>query len=291
MRILLTGATGQLGKTILDQFSNFDIYAPTHESLDLTSHESVSRAVTAFGPDVIINAAAWTDVPRAELCPEETFQINLCAVENLAYIGANLGAKFIQISTDYVFDGNSAEPYKENFVKNPLSVYGLSKSQAEEYLLNEHLEHAYIIRTSWLYSKYGRNFVKSILNKLISDDREIEVVDDQFGSPTLANDLASALELFCKNDYKPGLYHFANTGIASWYSFAQTIAEYSNLKPERIVSIQSKVFENLVRRPSFSVLNTNKYTLMTGKTPPSWHESLLGELPRIRAEVEREPAK
>ena len=290
MKILLTGGTGQLGRTILDQFANCEFFAPNRNSLDLTSREGVMRAVSTFAPDVIINSAAWTDVPGAERSPEETLQINLRAVENLAQAGTRLGARFIQISTDFVFNGAETNPYEENFEKNPLSVYGKSKSLAEDYLLSEHAMNSYIFRTSWLYSRHRRNFVKSILKKLISQPAEIEVVNDQFGNPTLSKDLANAIEIFCNKSYEPGLYHFANSGVVSWYGFAQTIAEYSHLNPTRVVPVVTQPSRDLVTRPSFSSLNTSKYSFATGNTPPDWRESLLGELPRIREQVERELA-
>lgn len=291
MKILLTGATGQLGKTILEQFTNCEFYAPTRDALDLTSLGSVKEAISAFEPDVVINSAAWTDVPAAEERVEETISINLKAVENLARASADLGARFIQVSTDFVFDGVTTTPYKEDSVKNPLSVYGKSKSEAEDYLLSEHPENLFIIRTSWLYSKYRRNFVKTILKKLLCQTTEVNVVSDQFGSPTLSSDLASALELYCKKDFEPGLYHFANSGVATWYTFAQKIAEYSDLNPDRVIPTATKSVKELVKRPAFSVLDTSKYTLATGNTPARWHESLIKELPTIRAEVESELLK
>lgn len=287
MKILLTGGTGQLGKTILGQFKNCDLYAPTRENMDLTDRMAVEGVMSAFKPDVIVNAAAWTNVPQAEMFPEKAFKVNLEAVKVLAQAGSRFGAKFIQISTDYVFDGESSSPYKENDGKNPLSLYGLSKSMAEDYLQTAHADEAYVIRTSWLYSRYGSNFVKSILKKLVSTDTEIEVVSDQYGSPTLARDLAKALELFCKNKYEPGLYHFSNSGYTNWHSFACAIADYSQLNSGRVVPVASQFSRDGVTRPAFSVLDLSKYTLITGNTPPEWQESLRDELPEIRAEVEQ----
>jgi dTDP-4-dehydrorhamnose reductase len=288
MRIFLTGSTGQLGKSILEQFTDCEFHAPDRNSLELTSHEGVKQAVYTFKPDVIINAAAWTDVPAAEQFAEEAMRVNLNAVENLARAGADVGARFIQVSTDFVFDGVTTIPYNETSQKNPLSVYGKSKSDAEDFLLSEFSENSYIIRTSWLYSRHRRNFVKTILKRLISESVNLEVVSDQKGSPTLSHDLSDALELFCRKDFEPGTYHFANTGTASWHSFAQAIAEYSGLDSGRVIPIATKNLEAKVKRPMFSVLNTTKYTLTTGSAPRQWQESLLGELPKIRAEVEKD---
>ncbi len=288
MRILLTGGSGQLGRSILDQFSNCELHAPTRKSLDVTSTESINSALATFKPDVIINAAAWTNVPKAEECPDEALKLNVNAVEKLAIAGNKIGAKFVQISTDYVFDGKSSIPYQEDSAKNPLSVYGSSKSLAEDFLLSEFPLNSYIIRTSWLYSKYGNNFVKSILKKLIADESELEVVNDQQGSPTLARDFACALEIICKHELTPGVYHFANSGKTTWYSFAQRIAEYSNLNSGKIVPAKSIFSEYQVKRPAFSVLDTSKYLRASGSTPPNWEKSLEAEITLILAEVERE---
>lgn len=290
MRILLTGGSGQLGRTILDQFSNCQLYAPTRKTLDVTSKESVISVLSAFKPDVIINTAAWTNVPKAEECPDEALNLNVTAVENLACAGEKIGAKFVQISTDYVFDGKSSIPYQEDSAKNPISVYGSSKSLAEDFLLSEFPLQSYIIRTSWLYSKYGGNFVKSILKKLIADESELEVVNDQYGSPTRARDLAFALEIFCKKEVNPGVYHFANSGKTTWYLFAQRIAEYSSLNSRKVVPVKSVFYENQVKRPAFSVLDTSKYFEATGITPPNWERSLEAEITLILAEVKREQA-
>lgn len=290
MKILLTGGSGQLGRTILDDFSNCEFYAPTRKTLDVTSKESVIRAVSTFKPAVIINTAAWTNVPKAEDCPGEAFDLNVTAVENLVFAGNIVGAKFLQISTDYVFDGKSSIPYQEDSIKNPTSVYGSSKSLAEDFLLSEYPSNSYIIRTSWLFSKYGNNFVKSILKKLVVNDSEIEVVNNQQGCPTLARDFACALEIICKKEMNPGIYHFANSGRATWYSFAQKIAEYSNHDAKRVVPVNSKFSRNQVQRPSFSVLDTSKYSTVTGENPPTWEKSLQAEIKSILAEVKREMA-
>jgi dTDP-4-dehydrorhamnose reductase len=288
MKILLTGGTGQLGKTILDQFADCEFYVLNRGTMDFAHQESILSVVSEFVPDVIINAAAWTNVEKAEICPEETLQINLGLVEMLVHANASVGARIIQISTDYVFDGQNSIPYVEDSLKNPLSVYGLSKSLAEDFLLSEYPKNSFIVRTSWLYSKHRSNFVKTILKTLMNDDRHIEVVSDQFGSPTLAKDLSYALSLLCEGDYEPGVYHFANSGVASWHSFAHTLAEYANQDPKRVIPVETTALKNLVRRPTYSVLNTSKFSAATGHTPPSWRESLMGEISGIRREIERE---
>jgi len=288
MKILLTGGTGQFGKSFLNQPSSHVIYAPNRNELNLAKKDDVFEALESFMPEVVINSSAWTDVPGAELNPGKAYEANLIGVEALLMATSRIDAKFIQLSTDYVFDGESPEPYLEDSKKNPLSIYGKSKSQAEDLVLEKYLEHSYVIRTSWLYSKYRRNFVKTILQKLLVDRESISVVDDQFGCPTLADDLVQAISIFYENDIKTGVYHFANSGSTSWYLFAKEIAMTSGEDPDRIVPIKTSVTESIVQRPIFSVLNTDKFQRVTGMKPPSWKNSLKDSITGIRLSLESE---
>lgn len=288
MRILLTGGTGQLGRTFLESFPSYEISAPTRNELNLLNKEDVASAILRFKPQIVINAAAWTDVPGAESHSTEAMKINLDSVKNLVDSALIQGSRFIQVSTDFVFDGHATKPYMEEEIKNPVSKYGLSKSLAEDYISSTYGEDTFIIRTSWLYSSYRKNFVKSILKKLLNDDSEIQVVDDQFGSPTFSGDLAHALHNFCDKNVDPGTYHYANNGVVSWYLFARTIADYSGFNQARIIPTNTHPNESSVKRPVFSALDTTKYTNVFGETPANWQESLKKALPRIRIAVERE---
>ena len=288
VRIFLTGGTGQFGKTFLDQTSGHVIFAPKRNELNLSKKVDVLEALESFMPDVVINASAWTDVPGAELSPGKAYEANLISVESLLFATSKIQAKFIQLSTDYVFDGKSPEPYLEDSKKNPLSIYGESKSQAEDLILENYLDSSYVIRTSWLYSKYRKNFVKTILRKLVLDHENIWVVEDQFGCPTLADDLVQAIYTFCEDDFKTGIYHFANSGSTSWYSFAREIAECSGEDPDRILPIKSPVSGNFVQRPIFSALNTEKFQKVTGMKPALWEDSLRESISGIRMSLESE---
>jgi len=291
MRIFLTGGTGQFGKSFLNHPSNHIIYAPTRNELNLLKKSEVLKVVESFMPDVVINASAWTNVAEAELNPKITYEANLTGVESLLLASKNIHAKFIQLSTDYVFDGKSTKPYLEDSKKNPLSIYGASKSLAEDFIVGNYIENSYIVRTSWLYSAYGNNFVKTILRKLLSDKENVFVVDDQYGCPTLAQDLVQAICTFCEDDIKSGIYHFTNLGSTSWHLFAREIALSAGENPDRVIPIKTPVDREIVERPFFSVLSTNKFETATGKRPPSWEDSLRDSFKGIRMSVESEKLK
>jgi dTDP-4-dehydrorhamnose reductase len=288
MRIFLTGGTGQLGRTFRERFPDHDISAPTRNELDLLNTKDVEAKIAHFKPEIVINTAAWTDVQRAESSSIEAMEINFDSVKNLVDLALMHGSRFIQMSTDFVFDGQTTNPYAEDGVKNPLSNYGVSKSMAEDYINATYSENAFIIRTSWLYSSHRNNFVKSILRNLLRSDSKIQVVNDQFGSPTFSGDLAHALNNFCVKDLDPGIYHYANNGVTSWYLFAREIADYSGFDPARIIPTSTQAVEHIVKRPKFSALDTTKYSTVIGERPPSWQESLMRSLPKIRASAESE---
>jgi dTDP-4-dehydrorhamnose reductase len=291
VRILLTGGTGQFGKSFLNQPSSHVVYAPDRNELDLANKDKVLESLKSFMPEVVINSGAWTDVPGAELNPAKVYETNVIGVEALLMATSTVNAKFIQLSTDYVFDGESSEPYVENSKKNPLSIYGKSKSEAEDLILEKYLDNAYVIRTSWLYSKYGRNFVKTILQKLLADREGISVVNDQFGCPTLADDLVRGISSFYQNDIETGVYHFANSGSTSWYLFAREIAISIGEDPDRIMPVKTEATESNVQRPFFSVLSTEKFQRATGMKPPSWKNSLRDSITQIRMAIESEKRK
>jgi dTDP-4-dehydrorhamnose reductase len=291
VRILLTGGTGQFGKSFLNQPSSHVVYAPDRNELDLANKDKVLESLKSFMPEVVINSGAWTDVPGAELNPAKVYETNVIGVEALLMATSTVNAKFIQLSTDYVFDGESSEPYVENSKKNPLSIYGKSKSEAEDLILEKYLDNAYVIRTSWLYSEYGRNFVKTILQKLLADREGISVVNDQFGCPTLADDLVRGISSFYQNDIETGVYHFANSGFTSWYLFAREIAISIGQDPDRIIPMKTVATESNVQRPIFSVLSTEKFQRATGIKPPSWKNSLRDSITQIRMALESETRK
>ena len=256
--ILITGSNGQLGKSIKDISSNYDykFYFESRDKLDITNFLMVKKFLIKFKIDTIINCAAFTNVDRAESESKKANIVNNKAVDNLAKLCNLFSVQLIHISTDYVFDGYRNSPYKETDKVNPLSKYGKTKLEGEKKILKYRLENSIIIRTSWLYSEFGNNFVNKILD-LAADSKYIEVVDDEIGSPTYAVDLARViLEIIPKiGGNKTEIYHFSNAGFCSRFEFAEEIIKFmpNNLK---IIPIKSK--KNKQIRPKYSVLDTSK---------------------------------
>jgi dTDP-4-dehydrorhamnose reductase len=272
-KILVTGANGQLGKELRDiapNFPQFEFIFLSREDLPIHHFELLRNFFNALKPDYCINCAAYTAVDRAESEKELAFQVNGEAVGVLAAVCKEHQTKFIHISTDYVFDGNATTPYTENIPPHPLSVYGASKLEGEKQALQLNPD-CIIIRTSWVYSSYAKNFVKTML-RLINERNEIGVVNDQLGSPTYAADLAEAILQIIVN-WTPGIYNFSNKGIITWYDFALAIKELSggNCK---INSITTAEFPTAAKRPAYSGLDKTKIQKTFGIKLKDWKESL-----------------
>lgn len=275
--LLITGSNGQLGSELISletRFSNFNFFLADIEELNIVNFSEVEEYIFTNKIDVIINCAAYTNVDLAEDDPENANEINYLAVKNLAEITKKFQLKLIHISTDYVFDGNSSVPYKENDKTNPQSVYGLTKLKGERALFEINPSNSMIIRTSWLYSIYGNNFVKMVL-ELSANRNSISVVSDQIGSPTYANDLANVIlkiiPLIKGKDLK--MYHYANKGKCSWFELAKEIVDLS--KHTCIIEpITTKKFNSKAKRPNFSLLNTEKFQKTFQIDIPNWKESL-----------------
>jgi len=278
MNILVTGANGQLGNCMrkaAEASSDKYIFTDVAE-LDITDADAVSKLVKAYDVKVIVNCAAYTNVDKAESDVVLAEKLNAIAVANLARaIKANDGV-LIHISTDYVFGGSQGNtPRTETEPVNPTGVYGLTKLHGEE-MIEESGCKALIFRTAWLYSEYGKNFVKTMLN-LTSTKPELKVVFDQFGTPTYAQDLADAIFQIIKNRMlvgNEGIYHFSNEGVCSWYDFTKRIAEYAGNTSCNIQPCHSDEFPSPVIRPSYSVLDKTKYKSTFGRTIPYWTDSL-----------------
>lgn len=278
--ILVTGANGQLGKelqNIAPSFSAFRFIFLSREDLPIHHFELVRNYFETIKPDYCINGAAYTAVDKAEQEKELAFQINTEAVGILAAVCKKYQTKFVHISTDYVFDGTATVPYKEDDPTNPVSVYGASKSEGEKQAMQFNKD-SIIIRTSWLYSLYGHNFVKTML-RLMSERKEINVVNDQLGSPTYAADLASVIMqiiAICQvsaADWRPGIYHYSNDGIATWFEFAGAIKEItgSNCLVHPIATSQ---YPTPAKRPHYSVFNKEKIIRTYNIEIPFWKDSL-----------------
>lgn len=272
MRIWITGGSGQLGSE-LRQIDLPYRCVFTDENVDLTDFRSVDRFLFETKPHIIVNCAAYTAVDKAESEREAAIRLNCDAVEHLARKGVEQGIYLIHISTDYVFDGQGSAPYREGSPTNPATFYGLSKLKGEQALFVSGV-HGAIIRTSWLYSRFGRNFVKKII-RLAKEKKEIQVVDDQIGNPTYAGDLAKAIATILERPKKEGLhlYHYSNEGVASWYDFAYEIVDVMEISC-RIRPVESKAYPTAAKRPPYAVMNKAKIKREFGLDIPHWRHSL-----------------
>ena len=282
--LLLLGASGQLGselRRLLDAAA-VPYLAPELDELDLTSSASLAGYLAAHQPVLIINAAAYTAVDKAESERELAEQLNHLAPAQLAQWAAEAGAYLIHVSTDYVFDGTAHSPLKEEQPTAPLGVYGRTKRLGEEAIERSGCRYT-ILRTAWLYSSYGANFVKTML-RLMRERSQLTVVADQIGSPTYARDLAGCiLQLLQRPEPLVGLYHFSNEGVASWYDFAEAIREYAGLDCE-VLPIPTSAYPTAAVRPLYSLLDKAKIkAALPALHIPHWRSSLRSCLPLILA--------
>lgn len=274
-KILVTGANGQLGQClqkISSQFEEFEFIFTDSETLDITNKEEVNDFFWQNAPDFCINAAAYTAVDLAETDIEKAFLVNADGAENLAEACAENNAQFIHVSTDYVFDGENNLAYTEEDFTNPLGVYGASKLAGDELALEVN-PCSVILRTSWVYSEFGKNFVKTMLN-LFATKEELSIVADQFGQPTNANDLAEAIMKIIKSEkITPGIFNFSNLGRISWFDFAEKIAELSEAKI-KLNAIETSQYPTPAKRPKNSVLDLGKISKTYAIQLKPWEESL-----------------
>jgi len=289
MRILVTGKNGQLGKSIHkivnsevetnNSLNSHNFIFVGREELDLNSESNISHYFDSNDKfDIIINCAAYTAVDKAEEEQDQANQVNHLAVKQLVQIAKNQQAKLIHISTDYVFDGESDNPYTETDETNPINVYGKTKLAGERALQETMQTNAIIIRTSWVYSEFGNNFVKTML-RLGKERDELTVVNDQIGSPTYATDLANAiLKILNNEDFKTKgqsteIYHYSNEGKISWYEFAKEIFELGHIQCV-ISPITTDQYPTPAKRPKNTLMGKNKITETFGLDIPDWRESL-----------------
>jgi len=277
MKLLVTGANGQLGNEIrkmAGSFPGMEFLFTDVAELDITDEKAIEQCVAAEKSAVIINCAAYTAVDKAEQDEKTAFLINSTAVGNLARVSARLNILLIHISTDYVFDGMGYRPYLENDLTNPVSLYAKSKAAGEQQVF-EHAGKAMVIRTSWLYSEFGHNFVKTIM-KYGKERGQLNVVFDQIGTPTYARDLArTILQSVSLNNHGDGIevYHYANEGVASWYDFARAIIDFTGIKC-KIIPIETKDYPLPAVRPFYSVFNKAKIKQRFQIEIPDWRDSL-----------------
>ena len=280
MNILVTGANGQLGseiKRIASRSNHYNYTFVDVEEMDLASDEEILRFFNGKEFGFMINCAAYTAVDRAEEDSGLAYRINANAVKTLVSICLDRKIRLIHVSTDYVFDGRGNKPIHEDAMVNPLSVYGKSKLEGERHVLTT-LPDAYVIRTAWVYSSYGKNFAKTI-SRVASERQSINVVNDQIGSPTYARDLAQAIisiiqAVETKRVDVPGIYHYSNEGAISWYDFACFIVKYYGFACE-VKPIPTDEYKTLAVRPTFSVLDNRKIKRTFGIEIRHWHQSLV----------------
>lgn len=274
-KVIVVGANGQLGRCIQDlveEYLNFEFYFFSSKELDITLKKEVLDVFAQNNFDYCINCAAYTAVDKAELEQEKAFEVNVKGVENIAKVCKRNNVKLIHISTDFVFDGKANKPYTEECASNPVSVYGHTKLEGENKIINN-LKHFMIIRTSWLYSAYSENFVNKMLN-LAKTNKEISVVSDQIGSPTSAKDLAKTILTILDSGFnKYGIYNYSNDGTASWFDFAQAVFLFREIKT-KVSPIKSEEFKTIAKRPAYSVLNCSKIKTDYDIIGQNWKQSL-----------------
>ncbi|NKI73887.1 dTDP-4-dehydrorhamnose reductase [Dickeya sp. CFBP 2040] len=284
MKILLTGANGQLGRCFQDRLpQGWSVLATDSDSLDITDEAQVQATVASWQPDAIVNAAAYTAVDKAESEPELAARINVAGPEYLARAARQRGARFIHVSTDYVFDGTATQPYSETDVTHPLGVYGQTKLDGERAVLKVNPA-AQIVRTAWVFSEYGNNFVKTML-RLGRERDSFGVVADQRGCPTYAGDIAGAIICLLQQQGDGGLYHFCGDEEVSWFEFAQIIFNRAlqlgvmNQIPQ-LTAITTSQYPTPACRPMYSVLSCKKIK-QYGISPSLWMQALSHVLSQI----------
>lgn len=279
-KIIVTGANGQLGKDLQElaaTYSQFQFFFLTREDMPIHQFELVRNYFNTLKPAYCINCAAYTAVDKAESERDLAFLINGEAVGILAAVCGELGTKFIHISTDYVFNGEATYPYTENFPTDPVNLYGASKLEGETQAMQLNPD-SIIIRTSWVYSSFGKNFVKTMM-RLMNEKESISIVNDQIGSPTYAADLAKAILLIIDNSrsaigkWVPGIYNYSNEGNISWFEFAEEIKKIINC-PCELKPIPTSGYPTPAKRPPYSVLNKTKIQETFGIQLKDWKESL-----------------
>ncbi|MDR0744242.1 MAG: dTDP-4-dehydrorhamnose reductase [Tannerella sp.] len=284
--VLVTGANGRLGtalRAISEDFENIRIHFTDVDTLDILDKSAVESYMKSFGIGTVVNCAAYTAVDGAEDDAERCMRINRDAVRHIGEAAASSGARVIHVSTDYVFDGTGQRPYREDDATNPLSVYGKSKLAGEQVLMAV-CPGAVIIRTAWLYSETGDNFVKTMLRLGVEQER-VNVVADQQGTPTYAGDLAEAImKVVAAGRFVPGVYHYTDEGVCTWYDFAVRIFDMAGLKCQAH-PLTTDGYPTRALRPAYSVLDKTKIKETYGLIIPSWEESLGKCLHNMRGSV------
>ena len=256
---------------LLSSLPNDEVIGWDIEEIDIQKEEDTVFKIEKLRPDIMVHIAAYTDVDGCELNEEKAFAVNAEGTKHVALTASRCQAKMVYLSTDYVFDGNKREPYLESDSPHPLNVYGRSKWKGEQYV-QELVKDPLIVRTQWLFGRYGKNFVTSILRQA-EEKRVLSIVNDQIGSPTYTVDLAKTISALIQFDAS-GIFHVANSDLCTWYTFGQAILKLSGMDKVRMIPISSKELGRPAIRPSYSVLNCQKLKKKTGLTLRPWSEAL-----------------
>jgi dTDP-4-dehydrorhamnose reductase len=271
VRWLIVGANGMLGQDLALELKDSQLKTLTRNDCDITNMDQVRKNISEA--DVVINCAAYTAVDDSESNPELAFSINAQGPKNLAIACKEIGAKLVQISTDYVFAGNESNPYFEDSETNPKSIYGKSKLAGEQEVQSNLPDNHLIVRTAWLYGKYGKNFGKTIL-KLAENNETLNVVDDQIGQPTWSVDLAKKIVELSQVKNANGVFHGTSQGQISWFGFARELFKLVGLDPDRLKPVSSDKFPRPAPRPNYSVLGHDRFAELNLKPIRHWEESL-----------------
>ena len=277
---LVVGGSGQLGKALSQVLTErkIDFTSLNSNELDIKSESQCQDLITELRPEVVINAAAWTDVDLAESEEESAYKVNAIGPLNLAKASKSIGAIFAQVSTDYVFSGSSETPYEVDSMLGPISAYGRTKAAGEKFVLTEYPEASYIFRTAWLYSKWGKNFARTISNLAQVSEDKVRVVTDQQGQPTSAIDLANQIVDAISLRIPFGIYHATNSGCATWFDFATEIFHILGESTDRLIPVASSEFKRKADRPRNSVLSHRCWNELSISTMRDWRIALKDSL-------------
>jgi dTDP-4-dehydrorhamnose reductase len=285
LKVLIVGAGGQVGRALIASVpATVDLAAYARSELDITDADAVTRRLRADAPDLIINTAAYTAVDKAESEPELARRVNVAGPRHLALAARELGARLIHLSTDFVFDGSASVPHSPGAPTHPLNVYGVTKRDGEEAAIAALAGRALVLRTAWVYSAVGRNFLLTML-RLMRSGEPVRVVSDQIGTPTAARSLARAIWWLAERVEVNGVHHWTDAGVASWYDFAVAIAEEAVsmgvlAREPQVIPIPTRDYPTPARRPAFSVLDRSTLTAL-GLCAEHWRKSLRREMREV----------
>ena len=288
MKILVTGSNGQLGTELVNRYSDRpddELFVGDLPDIDITSELSIASTFASIAPDVVINCAAWTAVDAAEEKESSAFTVNAEGPAILATYCARAGARLVQISTDYVFGGDATEPYREDSQPGPITAYGRTKLAGENFVRELLPDNHLVIRTAWLYSPIGHNFVKTII-KAQRDRETLSVVTDQIGQPTSASDLADQIVALLDTYSGSGIFHGTNSGVTSWFEFARAIMSEIGEDPERILPTDSSSYVQLAPRPAYSVLGHEGWAAVGMEPMRDWRVALHEAIPDIMLTID-----